>query len=179
MKKVIAAILTLIMLCMIFVKKQRGYEYRESFAGIERSERSDIVPPVVFATSLHDSIPASLLAETGLPDAEGIKLTFHNGNFASHFRYNAPAERVLRTLSLIPVPLTDAPADATYRKIQRPELNSFVASLSGFEKQEFPEFIQAASSNVDAYECIKPPFRHVVLISHTDNSVLHRVEYAG
>ncbi len=178
MKKVTASILTMLMLSVIFVKKQRSHEYHEYFAEAE-SRLNVVAPPLVLATSLHDSIPAPLLSEAGLPDAEGIKLKFHNGNFASHFRYNAPAERVLRGLALIPVPFTDATADTTYRKMPLPELNTFAARLSDFEKEQFPDFVQAASTEADAFECIKPPFRHIVIINRTDNSVLHRVEYAG
>ena len=178
MKKVRASILTLSLLSLIFVKKKETHFHPETLVHTGSVDLPNATPPVVFGTSLHDSVPAHLLSQMGLPDVNGTKLKFLNGNFASHFRYNAPAERVLRTLSMIPVPFSDVLADTTYRRIPHLELNTFVAGLSAFEKDEFPDFVNAASSGVDAYECIKPPFRHIVLISRTDNSVFHRVEYA-
>ncbi len=178
MKKIRGSILTLLLLSLIFVKKKQTHDHPEAIALSQSIDYQNATPPLVLATSLHDSVPAHLLSQMGLPDVNGTKLRFLNGNFASHFRYNAPAERVLRTLSMIPVPFSDVPADTTYRQILHTELNTFVAGLSAYEKEEFPDFVNAASSGLDAYECIKPPFRHIVLINRTDNSVLHRVEYA-
>ena len=179
MKKIAGLILTLAMLSTILVKKQRSYEYGESVIVTESAAASNSVPPLLLATSLHDSVPDYLLTQNGLPDVSGIKLKFHTGNFASHFRYNVPAERVLRTLALLPVSFASTRADTTCRAMQLEELNDFIANLSTGEYEQFPDFVQASSSGFDAYECLKPPFRHIVLISRNDNTVLHRVDRAG
>jgi hypothetical protein len=125
---------------------------------------------------LTDSIPGDVLESLGLKDTTGIRVNFRGKPAVDYFSYECDRNKLLTALSKIPFAITHSDADATYRQISTDDLLRLRQDIAVSELSEAPGFWTVRSEEYDIMECLKPPFRHTILISKTGNDVLHRIE---
>jgi hypothetical protein len=135
------------------------------------------IPPLVLSTSIYDSLPDAAIKKLHLTDVTGMKFKYHTGKFTCYFEYSADKKLVLQVLSELPFPIDISIADSTCKQISLGEMGSLSQHLSRTEVDGTSSFWNV-SHNVEVFECIKPPFRHIVQISPT-KKVLHRIEFIG
>jgi hypothetical protein len=133
--------------------------------------------PIALAVSLRDSLPQKAVTALGLSDVTGVKIQFIDGRSASYFAYPAGREVALNTIAGLPFSKGSKIADTLCRRVATAFLQREYAGLSATESQYSDFFWQALNHNVDAYECIKAPWKHTLLISKTSGRVLHRIEF--
>jgi hypothetical protein len=133
--------------------------------------------PIALAVSLRDSFPQKAMTALGLSDVTGIKVQYIDGRSVSYFAYPAGTDVVLNTIAGLPFSKNSKLADTLCRPVATATLRREQAGLSPAELQYGDFFWQALSQNVDAYECIKAPWKHTLLVSKTSGKVLHRIEF--
>lgn len=132
---------------------------------------------VFFYTSLYDTIPAKNVNAFLQADIQGIKLrALHGAHEVRYFEYHADPDRVLDELSKVGFVLSDVKADTTFRSIAFDELQ-FETGLAESESKYASSFWNADQNKFEAYECLKTPMKHQVLIDRQSNRILHRVVY--
>ena len=131
-------------------------------------------PALVTTTSLADSMPLHLIQSAGLENVSGKKFTYPNGWFSNYFVYTCDKKELLKILSLLPVPISRGVADTTYRRMDIRELELIRQKVPPDEIET--EFWSYSPNETEAYECIKAPYRHIVLISKVNQRVFHRIE---
>lgn len=132
--------------------------------------------PIALAASLGDSLPQKAMTALGLSQVTGVKIQYIDGHSASYFAYPAGREVILNTIAGLPFSKGSKVADTLCRPVAAAFLQREYAGLSATESQYSDFFWQALNHNVDAYECIKAPWKHTLLISKTSGQVLHRIE---
>jgi hypothetical protein len=133
--------------------------------------------PIAFAVSLSDSLPQTAMTALGLSDVTGVKIQYIDGHSASYFAYPAGREVALNTIARLPFSNRSKMADTLCRPVATASLRREYAGLSATESQYADFFRQALNHNADAYECIKAPWKHTLLVSKTSGQVLHRIEF--
>jgi hypothetical protein len=133
-------------------------------------------PALVTTASLADSMPLDLIRPFGLDKVLGKKINHPNGLFSNYFVYTCDKKELLRILSLLPVPISRGIADTTYRRMDIRELEILRQKVPPAEIENANEFWAFSPDDIEAYECIKAPYRHTVLISKATNQVFHRIE---
>ena len=106
----------------------------------------------------------------------GIRVNFHGKPAVDYFSYQCDKNKLLLSFSKIPFAISHSVADATYRPISASDLLLLRGNIPESEIAAAPGFWTAKSEEFDMVECLKPPFRHILLISKTGNDVLHRIE---
>ena len=133
--------------------------------------------PIALAVSLRDSLPQKAMTALGLSDVTGVKVQYVDGHAVSYFAYPAATDVALNTIAMLPFSKHGKLADTLCRPVATATLRGEYAGLSPTELQYGDFFWQALSQNVEAYECIKAPWKHTLLVSKTSGQVLHRIEY--
>jgi len=139
---------------------------------------ADVGPvPIALAVSLRDSLPQKAMTALGLSDVTGVKVQYIDGHSASYFAYPAGREVVLNTIAGLPFSKGSKVSDTLCRPVATASLQREYARLSATESQYADFFWQALDHNIEAYECIKVPWKHTLLVSRASGQVLHRVEF--
>jgi hypothetical protein len=146
---------------------------QRAFANTE--DVDEILPPLVLSTSLYDSLPGTVVDMLGLSGVEGTKIKYRSGLYASYYRYSVDRQKLLGAFTLMAVPIRDNIADTSYRLLTRAELQSVSNTLPLSEFAYDEGFWSAALDQFEVLESIKPPFRHIVLVSKVEGTVFHRV----
>ena len=141
----------------------------------ETDEMDKSLPALILATSLRDSLPDAMVDILNLGSVKGKKIKYHNGSYASYYRYSADRRKLLTAFALIPVAIREKTADTSYRLVDRAELEALNQTLPLAESSCDEGFWSASLENFDVLESVKPPFRHLILLSKTDPTVFHRV----
>ncbi len=141
----------------------------------ESDNPEDLLPPLVLATSLYDSLPGNVVDMLGLGSVQGTKIKYRNGSFASYYHYSADRQKLLSAFALMPMPIRDKIADTSYRTMSLDELRALNTTLPFSEFAYDEGFWSASPEHFDVIESIKPPFRHLLLLSKSGHRVLHRV----
>lgn len=134
------------------------------------------IEPVVFSTSLKDTLPASALESLGLSNINGIEVKYLDGHNARYFGYYADEKTLLKTISMLPFSKHAAIADTLCRRISYNDLNFLRQHISSTEYENTSFFWNADPKDVVVYECIKSPSMHTLLINRKTGLVLHRIE---
>jgi hypothetical protein len=134
------------------------------------------IPPVVFHTSLHDSIPTMTYEALNVGKVLGIKIKNTGGYDARYFTYEADSKAVLKALAESPFDRSCFIADTLCRKITNEELLLIKKSLTATELEAANFFWDTEADSFEVYESIKPPLKHQLLVSKISNRILHRVE---
>jgi hypothetical protein len=103
------------------------------FARSPGNTGESVVPPLILATSLGDSLPIETLSVLGLEGIHGLKIKYHDGSYASYFKYTTRKQDLLLSLSLLPVPFGVERADVTYRKVDPLEIKALALQTSSVE----------------------------------------------
>lgn len=133
-------------------------------------------PALVTTASLADSMPLDLIQPVGLEEVVGKKFNYPNGLFSNYFAYTCDKKELLRILSLLPVPISRGIADTAYRRMDVRELELIRQKVPPAEIENANGFWAINPDDIEAYECIKAPYRHTVLISKVNQQVFHRIE---
>lgn len=148
-------------------------------AGYPRVFETDVIdtglPPLILATSLRDSMPDAVVEMLNLGSVHGKKIKYHSGSYASYYRYSADRRKLLTAFALIPVAMREKTADTSYRLLDRTELELLNKTIPLAETSCDEGFWSASLENFDVLESVKPPFRHLLLLSKSGRTVFHRV----
>ena len=134
---------------------------------------------MVLYTSILDSLPVEAAKSLKIDKVTGIKIKQYDGSYANYFEYNADKELLLTTLSSLPFALNVVVADTTCYRLDSKELALIRQQIASSEYNAATAFWNTDFTNVEVYECLKPPYRHTVQISKNSNRIFHRIEFVG
>ncbi len=134
--------------------------------------------PLVLSVSLSDTLPAKALTDADLPDVKGIKVQYADGKYASYFDYHGDRQRVMAVIASLPFSKGSEIADTSCRNISAEILH---VQQQGLPVSEigYAEFFWSGSGNREAFECLKPPYKHTLLFDKNSTRIFHRIELAG
>lgn len=161
-------IIPLLLLFTVACKKPAASIHEDAFADI---------PPLILRTSLKDTLTRKALTTLQLNDAEGVKVKYQNGNYASYFSYEADRDVLLQAIGSLPFPRYAIKADTVCYPITYRDIALLKQSVTGAEYEASSFFWNVDATEYDIYQCLKPPLRHTLLISKNTKQVLHRTEY--
>jgi hypothetical protein len=138
------------------------------------SETSEI-PPVVFLTSLEDSLPKKTFDALHVGSVIGTKIS-GNGFDVRYFEYEVDPGKLLAAISEMPFNKNALIADTICRKINYLSLVTEEDKIPGDDY--WIKFTNVDSDEFLFYECIKPPLRHTLLIRKNSGRVIHRISYS-
>jgi hypothetical protein len=134
------------------------------------------IPPLVLATSIHDSLPEKTIRDLKLEGITGIKIQYYSGVYSKYFEYVADKTVVLDAISELPFPMNANRSDTRCRPIPFQDLNFIQKTISPVELQSASDFWSPERSKEEVFECIKPPFRHIIITAPNSLLVRHRIE---
>jgi hypothetical protein len=134
------------------------------------------VPPLVLSTSIQDSLPLNTVKALNLEGISGLKIQHHNGLYTSYFEYDADKNLLLNTISALPFRMNDTKADTRCHPISVADLEAIKENLQPQELENTSFFWNTDHSKVKVFECIKPPYKHILQIESGSNHILHRIE---
>ncbi len=141
-------------------------------------ETSAMPPPLVVLTSLADTIPEKSFHNLHVEDVQGFKVKYATGQYVSYFEYEADRNTVLRTIGNLPFSKYSPLADTSCRKVTNESIQ-MLRSIVSIEEQEVGISFWESSANETVYECLKPPFNHILIINRDSSRIRHRIEYTG
>lgn len=166
--KGLVIVIPLLLLFTFACKKPAASIHEDAFADI---------PPLILRTSLKDTLTKKALTTLQLNDAEGVKIKYHNGNYASYFTYEADRDALLQAISSLPFPRYVIKADTVCHAISFRDIALLRQAVTDAEHEAASFFWDVDATEYDVYECLKPPMRHTLLVSKNSKQVLHRAEY--
>jgi hypothetical protein len=131
---------------------------------------------VVFYTSLADSLSEKTLETMEIHDVMGVKVKYLSGHENRYFAYEADPDLAIRAISQIPFLPYAKYSDSHCRRISCKDLEVIRQNISTMELSSSSFFWAALSKLPEAYECIKSPYRHTLLIERESNLIFHRME---
>jgi hypothetical protein len=133
---------------------------------------------IAMATSLDEMLPEKSVRALGLKESvSGFKVTHPGGAFVTYFEYDANSNDVLTMLAHSPFSMYAAKSDTTARTISFSELEALRQYVTAEEFENAAAFWTATAEDFEAFECVKAPLRHTVLVHKRTRKVLHRIEY--
>ena len=135
------------------------------------------VPPIVFYTSLGDTLPPKTIAEIGAGDVMGIKVKNLVGEESRYFMYEANAQDVLRALARMPIRMDSVRVDINCAPIEMEHVMNLRTQISPTESRSSGFFWNIDTNSYEAYECVKDDAWHIVLVHKYTRQILHRVSY--
>jgi hypothetical protein len=133
--------------------------------------------PIVFYTSLKDTLPVKTYQKLQVEKVIGIKIKNLQGHEVRYFEYEADRDKVLKALSQMPFKKYAILSDTLCRKINFHEINIFNISPTELEASSF--FWNVDKNEYDVYACTKSPMKHLVFVNKSTKKILHRIEYIG
>jgi hypothetical protein len=133
------------------------------------------ISQVVFYTSLKDSIPEKTYRDLNV-NPTGLKVIGLTGADVRYFEYQSDAERVIRALSNSPFDMDYNTSDTICREISKEELSRSLNYSRSADDDYTSNFKNYDAERFEAYECIKPPLVHHILINRSSGQVFHRIE---
>jgi hypothetical protein len=83
---------------------------------------------------------------------------------------------LLDTISNLPFPINAGISDTRCRAISSNGLQSVRNNISATELENTIHFWDTPESKYKRFECIKPPYKHILQIVNGSNHILHRIE---
>ena len=137
---------------------------------------TNTVPPMILATSVEDTLPKSAVEALDVKGVTGLKVQYHSGLYTSYFEYTADKALVLKTISELPFLQSATVADTLCREILLGQLNRPWDNLPANSELTIPDLQNEATQ---IFECLKPPYRHTVIVRRNSNHIYHRIEFLG
>jgi hypothetical protein len=134
------------------------------------------IPPLVLSTAIEDSLPAKMITALNLEGITGLKIQYYSGLHNSYFEYDAEKDVVLDAISALPFPMTADISDTRCRTISFQTLNSVKKNISSTELTSASHFWDTVESEYEVFECIKPPYKHILQVETDGKHILHRIE---
>lgn len=135
------------------------------------------VPPIVFYTSLADTLPQKTMDEIGAGDVMGVKIKNLVGEESRYFMYEANAQDVLKALAHMPIRMDSVRADINCSAIEMEHVMNLRTQISPTESRSSAFFWNIDSDSYQAFECVKDDEWHIVLVHKYSRQILHRVSY--
>jgi hypothetical protein len=123
--------------------------------------------------SLYDSLPPALLQQVNAVELQGFKMQQSLGATTYYFEYTANHRALLKELSMLPFAVDSVRADTQCRIITDQFELKLVEDL--LEEQTIARsfYRNEPLSNYTAYQCLKTPQHHFVLLSKNSDRVIH------
>ena len=137
---------------------------------------TNTVPPMILATSIEDSLPQSVIEALDVKGVTGLKVQYYSGLYTSYYEYDADKDLVLKTVSELPFFQSASIADTLCREIPVVQLIPPWEDLSANSELTMPDLQNEVTQ---IFECLKPPYRHTVVVSKNSNHIYHRIEFLG
>lgn len=134
------------------------------------------VPPLVLMTAIEDSLPAKTISALNLGGLTGLKIQYYSGLHNSYFEYDANKDLVLDAISALPFPMNSGISDVRCRQISFRTFNSVRRNISVTEVEGTNGFWNTDESGYQRFECIKPPYKHILQMENGSDHILHRIE---
>jgi hypothetical protein len=134
------------------------------------------VPPMVLMTAIEDSLPAKTITALNLHGLTGLKIQYYSGLHNSYFEYDANKDLLLDAISALPFPMNAGISDTRCRQISFRTFHSVRKNISATETESTIDFWNTADSEYQRFECVKPPYRHILQIENGTDHILHRIE---
>jgi hypothetical protein len=134
------------------------------------------IPPLVLSTAIEDSLPTKTITLLNLEGITGLKIQYYSGLHNSYFEYDAEKDVVLDAISALPFPMNAGISDTRCRTISFQILNSIKKNISSTELTSASRFWDTVESEYQVFECIKPPYKHILQIETDTKRILHRIE---
>ncbi len=134
------------------------------------------IPPMILATAIDDSLPSKTVKALHLEGTTGLKVQYYSGLHNSYFEYDADNDRLLEEISSLPFPMNSNLSDTRCRLISLQSLNTLKKNISTAELESAYRFWDTNGSDYRIFECIKPPYKHILQLESGTNHVLHRIE---
>jgi hypothetical protein len=123
---------------------------------------------------LSDSLPPEFLQKVNPIEHQGIRLQRALGATTYYFEYSADHQTVLKEISTLPFAADSARADTQVRMIAGEiELRKIERLLK--DESIIKDFSIDALDGYTAYECLKTPQHHILLLSKNSDRVIHIV----
>ena len=139
----------------------------------------DYIPPLVLSTSVQDSLPAKVVKNLKLDGLTGLRYKYVTGLYSSYFEYYADPTLLFETLSDLPFSINGGMADTRCQPTTFHEFDLLRQNLTLAEYESESFFWDMDRSEVEIFECLKPPFRHTILVTKRTNRIFHRVQFLG
>jgi hypothetical protein len=121
---------------------------------------------------LSDSLPPEFLQKVNPIQQQGIRLQRSLSATTFYFEYSANHQSVLKEIGSLPFAADSARADTQIRMIAgRMELEKIQQLLK--EESILKDFSVDALESYTAYECLKAPQHHILLLSKNSDRVIH------
>ncbi|HTE33397.1 MAG TPA: hypothetical protein VK666_23610 [Chryseolinea sp.] len=149
---------------------------------IDSIPKENETAPQVTAVTLKDTLPAQMnkaIENLNLGNVMGIQLRYPSGRAASYFVYHAEKNATLMAISRLPFSKNAGVADAACRPMDGAEWTALRAQASPSELNAAEFFWDADPNDYVAYECLKTPMRHTLLVNKHTDEIIHRIEVAG
>ena len=134
------------------------------------------IPPLVLSTAIEDSLPARMITSLNLGGITGLKIQYYSGLHNSYFEYDAEKNVLLDAISAIPIPMNADISDTRCRPISFQTLNNLKKNISSTELRSASRFWDTVESEYQVFECIKPPYKHILQVDTDSKHILHRIE---
>jgi hypothetical protein len=144
---------------------------------IEMPALHESVGPIVLHASLQDTLSPAFMQSLQLEKVDGLKVKYLSGQEAHYFAYMADPDAVLRAVAHTAFSKHIPIADTVCRRIDYRALDMLAQPLHATELAAGSFFWEADAGEFEAYECVRGPIRHTLLISRATRNVLHRVEF--
>lgn len=138
---------------------------------------TNTVPPMILATSVEDSLPESAVEALDVKGVTGLKVQYYSGLHTSYFEYEADKYLVLKTISELPFLQSASIADTLCREIPAMQLGPPWEDLSAAKSDFSMPDLQNEATQI--FECLKPPYRHTIVLNKNSNHIYHRIEFLG
>jgi len=135
------------------------------------------LPPLIVSTTLADTLSPEIVRQLQTVNVTGLKVKYATGQHVSYFEYDADRNTVLKVISNLPFSRHSPRADTTCRIIPNESIQ-MLRSMVSIEEQE-TGIVFWEASDADVYECLKAPFRHILVMRKNSHRILHRIEYTG
>jgi hypothetical protein len=132
--------------------------------------------PSVTPAYLNDSLPPSLLKETGARQLQGYRLMKTPDSYTYFFEYEANQKELLRQMARVPFAADSLRADVQCRIITDIEkLESLKRNFKeGLIARNF--FLKNNLNDYTVYECVKSPQHHIIMLNKHSDNVIHVIQ---
>lgn len=137
----------------------------------------NVVPPMILATALEDTLPSAAVEALDVKGVTGLKIQYYSGLFTSYFEYDIDKGLLLKTISALPFTQSASIADTLCREIAVTQMAQPWEDLSAAKSDLTMPDLQGEATQI--FECLKPPYRHTLVLTKNSNRIHHRVEFLG
>jgi hypothetical protein len=131
--------------------------------------------PIIFYTSLKDTLPEKTFNEIKV-NVIGLKIRDLNGSDVRYFEYQCDPGKLLHALSNSSFHLNSENSALSCGPISKDDLISNLEKSFGGDKEYRARFGDYDPNGYEAFECIKLPLIHHVLVNRLSGKIIHRVE---